>query len=215
MSSPIDDPESATECREADDALMSGLARGDHQALSTLMGLHWGAVVSYAHGFLGVDDAAEDVAQTSFVRLWEGRLRWRSGSTARGLLFRIARNLALNERRHLGVRADWEQRSVPLSGGAGALPPEELEAEELRLAAGEAIRSLPPRRREVFELARFHGLSYRQIGEALDISPQTVANQMSAAMAELRERLSPFLEEGPLPGRPARRLTARQGQVGS
>lgn len=188
---------------------MAGLAAGDPDALSTVMALHWSAVVQYAAGFVGAPDAAEDVAQTAFVRLWEGRARWRADSTCRGLLFRMARNLALNERRHLGVRAEWQQRAGngPVSGTIPQV--EEVEADELRRAAEAAIDSLPHRRREVFELARFHGLTYRQIAEALEISPQTVANQMSAALAELRERLARYLEESTVPSRRARPVASR------
>jgi RNA polymerase sigma-70 factor (ECF subfamily) len=53
-----------------------------------------------------------------------------------------------------------------------------------------AITALPERRREIFVLSRYHGLSYREIAEVLEISPQTVANQLSAALATLRESLA-------------------------
>lgn len=178
--------------------LVSRLAAGDSQALAILMSHHWSAVLTYASGFLETLDAAEDVAQTAFVRLWEGRLRWRHQTTPRGLLFRIVRNLALNERRHDGVKAAWHERTTwPVDGAA--LQSDEVEADQLRRAANRAISKLSPRRREVFELARFHGLSHREIAEALGISPQTVANQMSAALIELRDRLAPFLDAAPLP----------------
>jgi RNA polymerase sigma-70 factor, ECF subfamily len=177
--------------------LISGLASGDCQALSILMSRHWSAVLTYASGFLEMPDAAEDVAQTAFVRLWEGRMRWREDTTPRGLLFRIVRNLALNERRHAGVKAAWHDRTTLSVDGGGVPQSDEVEADQLRRAADRAIAKLSPRRREVFELARFHGLSYREIGEALQISPQTVANQMSAALTELRDRLAPFLDATP------------------
>lgn len=195
-----------------DEHLIARLASGDPDALAVLMSLHWSAVVTYAYGFLEAQDAAEDVAQTAFVRLWEGRSRWRLDSTPRGLLFRIARNLALNERRHAGVKAEWQVRASS-SPVAGSVPQsDEVEADELRRAAEEAIRGLPTRRREVFELARFHGLSYRQIADALEISPQTVANQMSSALSELRERLASFLE-APSP-RVTRSYPSRPGVMG-
>lgn len=197
---------------QGDEHLIARLASGDPDALGVLMSLHWSAVVSYAYGFLETPEAAEDVAQTAFVRLWEGRSRWRMDSTPRGLLFRIARNFALNERRHVGVKVEWQRRAAPVPGVGRVPQVEDVEADELRRAAERAIQGLPPRRREVFELARFHGLSYRQIAEALEISPQTVANQMSAALSELRERLAPFLDAPP--PRSERFVPQRPGVMG-
>jgi RNA polymerase sigma-70 factor (ECF subfamily) len=57
----------------------------------------------------------------------------------------------------------------------------------------EVIDELPPKRREVFVLARFHARTYRDIAEIMDISPRTVANQLSAAVRDLRKRLQPEL----------------------
>jgi RNA polymerase sigma-70 factor (ECF subfamily) len=46
----------------------------------------------------------------------------------------------------------------------------------------------------IFTLSRTHGLSYREIAEVMEISPQTVANQMSAALAFLRRELHDVLD---------------------
>jgi RNA polymerase sigma-70 factor (ECF subfamily) len=70
-------------------------------------------------------------------------------------------------------------------------PLELAERAELREVLIKAVDALPPRRREVFVLARFHGRSYRDIADIMDISPQTVANQVSAAVRDLRRRLRP------------------------
>jgi RNA polymerase sigma-70 factor (ECF subfamily) len=48
------------------------------------------------------------------------------------------------------------------------------------------VTALPPRRQEALVLARFHGLSYEQIAEVMGISVQTVANQLSSALRDLR-----------------------------
>ena len=56
-----------------------------------------------------------------------------------------------------------------------------------------ALRELPPRGREVFELSRVHGLKYAEIAEALAISQKTVEAQMGKALRILRERLATWL----------------------
>ena len=59
----------------------------------------------------------------------------------------------------------------------------------------QAIRDLPPRRREIFTLIRERGFSYAEIAEIMQISRQTVANHMSLALNDLRVLLRPFLPE--------------------
>jgi RNA polymerase sigma-70 factor (ECF subfamily) len=52
-----------------------------------------------------------------------------------------------------------------------------------------AIRSLPERRREIVVLHCIHGLTYKEIARLLGIAPQTVANQFSSALDDLRRGL--------------------------
>ena len=94
-----------------------------------------------------------------------------------------------------------------------------LEADELAGAAGRAIAELPERRRDVFVLAHLHGLSYKEVAETLGITPRTVANHMSLALAQLREALAVHpgrRGEGSrvLPFPPVRRLGAPVAEEG-
>ena len=68
-------------------------------------------------------------------------------------------------------------------------------AQEIDRKATGSVVALPPRRREVFRLAWFHGLSYQEVADVLAITPRTVANQMSSALKELRTVLGPQLRE--------------------
>ena len=65
---------------------------------------------------------------------------------------------------------------------------------ELQGLVQKAVDALPDRRREVFVLVRTHQMTYREAGQVLGIAPQTVANQMTKAMQDLRTFLAPYLE---------------------
>lgn len=166
---------------------------GTASTLDELLKLHWHPLVSYASHLLDSADAAEDVVQETFLRLWERRTEW-SHTDSVSFLYRITRNLALNEQRRRKVRARWLLTGEPLRR-PGPTPLESAQESELRGAVEHALHALPPRRREAFVLARFHGLSYRQIAKVMGTSPQTTANQISAALVDLRRALEPFLEE--------------------
>ena len=171
------------------------LRRGSAEALDELLRGYWRSLTLYAENLLdGRSDLAEDLVQEAFVRLWEKRDSWREGSAPAPILYTLVRNLALNERRNRATRS-MLLRLRSFSGRAGLTPERELEGRELGEAIERAVEALPPRRREVFRLAWFHGLSYQEVADVLAITPRTVANQMSSALQELRTVLGPQLRE--------------------
>jgi RNA polymerase sigma-70 factor (ECF subfamily) len=184
---PSTDPVSSGLAR--DEAVMRRLAGGEVAALDEILREHWLAIVAYATSFVRVRELGEDIAQETMLRLWRQRQVWQPTSPLRPYLFRIARNLALNEKERSRVRARSRQ-ALALGWARPATPLEELQQKELRLAIEAAVDQLPERRREVFLLGRLHGLSYEEIGQVMGTTRQTVANQMSAALATLRELLA-------------------------
>jgi RNA polymerase sigma-70 factor (ECF subfamily) len=69
----------------------------------------------------------------------------------------------------------------------------DTQANELEGAIRDAIADLPPRTREVFLMSRERNLKYSEIAEQLEISVKAVEANMSRALRQLREKLSPFL----------------------
>lgn len=177
-----------------DSELLERVRGGDAAALQGLLQNHWAPLVRYVRRMLPDPDDAQDIVQEAFVRLWTRRTRWKVEGSVRSLLFTITRNAALDElrrRTRRGRAARAFRGSTP-----PPLPSEVAAASALEQAAAAAVAALPPKRQEVFRLAREAGLSYSEIAEVMDVSPQTVANQMSLALADLRQALQPHLPEG-------------------
>jgi RNA polymerase sigma-70 factor, ECF subfamily len=181
--------------RERAGWLMERIHGGDRAAMDELVALYWDRLVSFGGDITGSRESAEDVVQEVFLNVWQGRTSWTPTDRLQAFLYRMTRNGALNHvrnrktrRRLLSGFETWRQR-----------PPRPDEESEARRVAGtvvDAIRALPSRRREIFVLSRFHGHSYREISEILEISPQTVANQMSSALDALRTALAPLRGSG-------------------
>jgi RNA polymerase sigma-70 factor (ECF subfamily) len=173
--------------------LIEGLRTGNPAALRSLLEIHWGPLVRYARRMLPEPDEAQDVVQEAFVRLWARRTRWTVEGSRRALLFTITRRAALDELR----RRDRRGRAARAFQGPAppTLPSQDAAADELKAAAAAAVASLPPKRQEVFRLVREAGLSYAEVAEVMDVSPQTVANQMSLALSDLRQALRHHMPE--------------------
>ncbi len=175
----------------ADIALLACVLNGDESGLAALLERHWHSLVKYAFSILGDRDAAEDVVEEVFVRLWEHRDTLGLEGSVLGLLFRMARNLSLDEHRHVEAQLRAARKApVPM---AVPTPAEYVEGEEVHSAVATAVANLPQRRREVFELVRHHGLSYREAADTLGLAPQTVANHFTLALSDLREALGPLM----------------------
>jgi len=179
---------------QVDRALIARFVRGDEAALAVILRVYWTSIVTYAAVYVGSEDAAQDIAQEAFARLWRHRKQWIADQPVRPFLYRVAHNLAHNEQRHRQVRTHWETAArvgPPVTSPSVA---QLYDADVLHDEIQRAIQALPERRRQVFILARFDGLSHREIAEMMGISVQTVANQMSTALTELRTALAPFTE---------------------
>lgn len=170
--------------------LMAAMRDGSESALGELMELCWPELVRYAARQLGEVETGRDIVQEAFIQVWRRRRAWKPRASARAYLYRIVRSLVIDQRRRQGVRRRWAavQQLSPQAGPA--TPAEELDATILAEAFEAAVASLPDRRRDVFELVFLQGLSHAEAAEAMGISAQTVANQMSAALRTIRSAVA-------------------------
>lgn len=167
---------------------------GDVSAFDAFVAGQWPPLVRFAVSVLGNMDDAKDVAQEAFVRLWEQRSELRPSSSLRAYVYQVARNLAISERRSRELHRTLEERQAHERPPVRT-PARDLDSTEVREVVRRAIESLPERRREVFVLAHLQDLPHREVAEVMGISRQTVANQISAALTDLREALRPYITE--------------------
>ena len=175
-----------------DRELLQRIQAGDEGAYDAAFRTWYPALVRVAAALLREGDAAEEVAQDVMLELWRRRHLIDTGVSLRAYLLRSVRNRSLNHLRHLRVRRETEAEVEALyDAPMGSDQP--IVAKELAEAVQIALRELPPRCREVFELSRVHGLRYAEIAETLEISQKTVEAQMGKALRIMRERLAPWL----------------------
>lgn len=154
------------------------------------------ALLRYALQVTHDEAAAYDVVQDAFIKLWNVRETLDPERSMKALLYRIVRNLALNQQR-AKHHEEAKRAAMPVPDPTHTTSPEEvMDAEALGARIREWIAELPPRRREAFQLSRFEGLSHEEIAQVMNLTPRTVTNHIMLALQYLRDRLHAFQASG-------------------
>ena len=152
--------------------------------LTALFAQYHAPLVRFLTRRLGDRDAAEELAQETFVRA----MKQETITSDRSWLFAVASNLVRDE----GRRAQRQQRRLELlrereQADAAVEPePTSMERADERDLARRAIEMLGERDRDAL-LMREEGLDYDEIARALDLSPGSVGTTLSRARRRLME----------------------------
>jgi len=170
-----------------DQKLLELLAQGNRQAFDALYSRYWKQVLNQANKRLANTDAAQDVAQEVFFKLWKRGL----GDVIDNLpayLFVSVRNAVF---KHFEKENKYESLSdvvfemETLNAGADG----NLLYNEFLRSFAQLIDSLPPQQRTIFRLRYEDGLDTQQIADQLQLSVKTVRNHLGRALATCRESL--------------------------
>ena len=142
-------------------------------------------------------DMAEDVASTSFVKLWETRQTLTEEISPKSYLYKIAYNTGLNILKHEKIKQQHAQEILnTTSESIEESNFDSVDLKQLRSDIRSSIAELPEQMRRIFELNKVEGLKYHEIATHLNISPKTVKTQMSRALSKMREKLSRYYFSG-------------------
>lgn len=175
----------------SDEALLSGLATGDAEAIAAFVRRFQRRVFGLALVIVGDQGIAEDVAQETFARAWRHAQVYdaRRGPVAAWLLA-IARNLAIDAIRLRRAEPRDPEEILALGIAETEAGPDE------RAIAGDdianlrrAISALPMDQRRALVLAAFYGRTAREISDLEHVPLGTAKTRIRAAMLKLRSAL--------------------------
>lgn len=192
-----------TNCDEQDARDMTRLANGHDAALNDLMERHAGKLFHYLLRSLQNEEDAADLAQETFVRVYENRKKFDSSQKFTTWLYAIAGNLVRDRYR-------WRARHPQTSLDAGneeadqphlknslrdsePTPAESLQTSERAEAVRKAVAALPEELRQPLILAVYGELSQAEIAAILRCSVKAVETRIYRARQQLRGMLQPLL----------------------
>ncbi len=165
---------------------------GDKTAYRALFDRYYKYLVVTANNILGDKETARDLAQDVFFELWKRRESIEVQTSLKAYLRRSVVNKTLNFIK--ARRFDFtEPERMPERPSPALDAQSMLEATDLELVIHQAIAALPERCRVVFTLCRLESMSHKEIAAQLDISTKTIENQMTRAIAALREAVGPYV----------------------
>jgi RNA polymerase sigma-70 factor (family 1) len=129
---------------------------------------------------------AEDIAQDTFLKIWEKRNELKD-ETIKSLLYTIANNIFINRLDHQKVHMKFSSNYKPDIENQG--PDFELEVKEFDKKLHDAINKLDEKNRIVFLMNRMDKLTYNQIAENLGITAKAIEKRMGKALAFLKMKV--------------------------
>ncbi len=189
---------------DPDVQLMLRVSAGDNAAFEELVLRYQDRLVGFFFHLVHDRAAAEDLAQECFLRVYRSRERYEATARFSTWLFRIAHNLASNQK-----RGSVRRREIPLANSSDAhefqvneqnlaeksalMPTRQLDSNEMRDVVRMAIEELSERQRTAVVLHKFEEMSYEEIGEVMGLGVVAVKSLLSRARGKLKEALERFL----------------------
>lgn len=159
---------------------------GDSEAYAELVDRYKNAVYYHSFAIVRDEDAAEDIAQETFISAFYNLKSYNSKWRLSTWLFRISTNKCLNYiKRQSKLVADGDSMLAELASDRAP-----LETEMHHLELHEAVKRLKPKHRAVISLHYWQGLSYADTAVAMDAPVNSVRVWLLRAKDELRKELS-------------------------
>ena len=141
---------------------------------------------NYIYYRSGDKELATDIAQDTFLRVWEKQIDiMKDNSTA--LLFKIAGNLFVSHYRRDKLALNFRLNLNP--GFSDQNPEDYTMYEELKIKYDIALQEMPEKQRTVFLMSRIDKLKYHEIAGNLGLSVKAIEKRMKYALIYLREKL--------------------------
>lgn len=185
----------------ADKAAMTHLREGNDNALNSIMERWEQPLLSFLYRYTVNWSVAVDLAQETFVKVYQSRMRYRPTGLFSTWLFSIATNLARNEarwrKRHpqsaMSSTTEAEQSLELLDSGEPG-PDDTAEGNDRAQLVRDAIRDLPGDLRTVVLLSEYEAMAQREIAAVLGCTTKAVETRLYRARKQLRDRLGEYVD---------------------
>ena len=166
--------------------LIELLQKGDEQSFTKLFEVLYQPMVAYLLQYVNKVADAEDIAQNTFIKLWEKKDDLNLTVSLKSYLYSIAYNMFIDNYRKEKKTQTYLDSLKQEALQSIIEEPEENFQKKMRLIE-QTVNNLPKRCRIIFNMHKKQGYSHKEIAKELNISTKTVESQISIALKRIRE----------------------------
>lgn len=165
------------------------IAGDDEIAFRELFERYSDNIYGVAMAYTKSADAAEEIVQDVFVKIWMNRNKLLQVERFNDYLFIVARNYILNYLRNNKKNKQFTTQLFDHFGEHTITPEDEFLVKESQKLIEQAVAALPPQQQMVYELRRRQDLSLEDIASQMNISRNTARNHLNQALKQIKEYL--------------------------
>lgn len=173
-----------------DQELIALLKQGDQRAFNIFFEHHQQLIFGIAMKLTQSRPKAKEIVQDVFLKVWLKRNELTEVDNIGAYLNRIARNQSIDALRKIAREAlrNVELKAEQLELGDNSTE-QVLNYHETNNMISQAVETLPPQQRKVYQLCHEQGMKYDEAAEEMGLSAGTVHAHMKAALGNIRKYL--------------------------
>lgn len=166
------------------------IQEGDSSAFDEIFKRHKVNTINLAFRFVRSREAAEDIAQDVFIKIYEGKVKYDPKSKFTTWLYRVTVNASIDFiRRRKFTSVSLDEENHDLKDTRSSSPSSVLREEEIKALVRREIDRLPEKFRSPILLYQFEEMPQQEIAKILGITEKAVERRLYHAKELLRERL--------------------------
>lgn len=174
----------------AENFLLIKLKEGSFQAFEKLYTMYSGKLYNFIMRLSSGDQyMAEEVVQSTFIRIWEVRVKVDPDASFISFLCTIAKNLLMNMYQRQTVEYVYNEYLMKSGVDRDSQTEDDIDLRFLNDYIDSLAEELPAQRKKIFILSKRQNYTNKEIAEMMGISESTVATQLSLAVKFMREQL--------------------------
>lgn len=175
-----------------DKELIISIKSGSKKAYSVFYKQYYHKIMVQVLFLTNSEELAKDIAQESFVKLWEVRENLNEELPLKSYIRCIARNMVYDHSRKTRVRNSYE-RDISDTELTQDSVTECINHKELERALSQALHQLTPEKQIIFRMSRFEDKTYAEIAKHLHTTPKAVERHMARSLGFIRKYILKYV----------------------
>ena len=173
---------------KTDTALNSGLRIGDYDSYKALFQKCYGRLLSFVISLIKDKQAAEDIVQEQFLKLWDNKQTIDKCMSVESYLYVMTKNATINYIKSQSKLVTMPDQSSAVISSVDL--DRSIDVSFIRDRLMDLIDMMPAQRKKVFTMSKINGLSNIEIAKILGLSVKTVDRHLAIAKSFIKDNLT-------------------------